>query len=82
MGDILRNLSNGHQVVAITHSPQVASKADTHYYVYKRLKNDRTVTQIKELTIEEQVHVIAVMLSSDPPSDSALQNARELVTGK
>ncbi|NJL75638.1 MAG: AAA family ATPase [Saprospiraceae bacterium] len=82
MGDILRNLSNGHQVVSITHSPQVASKADTHYYVYKRLKNDRTVTQIKELTLDERVHVIAVMLSSDPPSEFAIQNARELVNGK
>lgn len=79
MGDILRNLSNGHQVVSITHSPQVASKADTHFYVYKRLKNDRTVTQIKELTLDERVHVIAVMLSSDPPSEFAIQNARELV---
>lgn len=79
MGEILRNLSNGHQVVSITHSPQVASQADTHYYVYKRVKENRTVTKVKHLTSDERIHVIAIMLSSDPPSPSALQNARELV---
>lgn len=79
MGEILRQLSNEHQVVSITHSPQVASRADTHYYVYKRVKNERTVTQVKALTEEERVHAIAVMLSSDPPSPSAILNARELL---
>ncbi len=79
MGEILRNLSNEHQVVSITHSPQVASQADTHYYVYKRVKADRTVTEVKQLKVEERIHVIAMMLSSDPPSASALQNARELL---
>ncbi len=79
MGEILRNLSNEHQVVSITHSPQVASQADTHYYVYKRVKDDRTVTEVKQLQVEERIHVIAMMLSSDPPSLSALQNARELL---
>ncbi len=80
MGEILRNLSSGHQVVSITHSPQVASQADTHYYVYKRVKENRTVTKVKQLQLEERIHVIAIMLSSDPPSPSALQNARELIT--
>jgi DNA repair protein RecN (Recombination protein N) len=79
MGEILRNLSDEHQVVSITHSPQVASKADTHYYIYKKIKNDRTVTRVKALTDDEKVRAIAVMLSSNPPSDSAMQNARELL---
>ena len=44
MGHILRKLSNEHQVTVITHSPQVASKADVHYYIYKKVSNNRTYT--------------------------------------
>jgi DNA repair protein RecN (Recombination protein N) len=79
MGNILRRLSNQHQVVAITHSPQVTSKADAHYFVYKKDMDDRTVTNVRLLNEEERVRSIAVMLSSNPPSESALQNARELL---
>lgn len=79
MGEILRRLSDEHQVVSITHSPQVASKANTHYFVYKRVKEERTVTHVKPLTPDERIRAIAVMLSSNPPSESALQNARELL---
>jgi len=79
MGEILRKLSDEHQVVSITHSPQVASKANTHYFVYKKVKEERTVTHVKSLTPDEKVRAIAVMLSSNPPSESALQNARELL---
>ncbi|MEM8527589.1 MAG: DNA repair protein RecN [Bacteroidota bacterium] len=79
MGEILRRLSDEHQVVSITHSPQVASKANTHYFVYKKVKEERTVTHVKPLTPDERIRAIAVMLSSNPPSESALQNARELL---
>lgn len=79
MGKILRKLSDEHQVVSITHSPQVASRANTHYYIYKKIKNDRTVTRVKSLNAEEKVKAIAIMLSSNPPSESAMQNARELL---
>ena len=79
MGNILRRLSNEHQVVSITHSPQIASKADAHYFVYKNHTTDRTLTRVKRLSEEERVRSIAVMLSSNPPSDSALENAKELL---
>ena len=81
MGRILTDLAQHHQVVVITHSPQVASRADRHYFVYKRDKKgaDRTITQVRELNKEERIRSIAVMLSQNPPSDSALVNARELV---
>lgn len=81
MGRILRNLSNQHQVVVITHSPQVASKADVHYQVYKQVREDRTVTGVKLLSKEECVISIATMLSQNPPSESAIRNARELIAG-
>lgn len=79
MGNILRNLSNEHQVVTITHSPQVASKADRHYFVFKVDKPERTVTNVRVLSDDDRVRAIAVMLSQNPPSDSALVNARELL---
>lgn len=81
MGNILTDLSQHHQVVVITHSPQVASRADRHFFVYKQDKADadRTITRVRELSREERVRSIAVMLSQNPPSDSALTNARELI---
>lgn len=79
MGNILRQLSDGHQVVSITHSPQVASKADRHYFVYKQLKDDRTVTNVKMLDARERVEAIATMLSQNPPTPSAIENAKELL---
>jgi DNA repair protein RecN (Recombination protein N) len=81
MGRILRNLSNQHQVVVITHSPQVASKADVHYQVYKQVREDRTVTGVKLLSEEDRIISIATMLSQSPPSESAIRNARELLEG-
>ena len=80
MGKILRNLSNQHQVVCITHSPQIASKADTHYYAYKKDAVGRTITKVKALDQTERIRAIATMLSTNPPSDSAIENAKELLT--
>lgn len=79
MGNILRELSNQHQVVTITHSPQVASKADAHYFIYKKEKEDRVVTKVRELDQEERIRAIATMLSQNPPSDAAIANARQLI---
>jgi DNA repair protein RecN (Recombination protein N) len=79
MGNILRQLSNRHQVVSITHSPQIAAKADMHYFVFKRYTEQRTITEIRPLRDEERVRAIATMLSQSPPSESAMENARELL---
>jgi DNA repair protein RecN (Recombination protein N) len=82
MGKILRRLSNEHQVVSITHSPQVASKADFHFFVYKQYDAAKTITRVRRLDRDEEVTAIAVMLSQNPPSDSAIENARELLRKK
>ena len=79
MGAILKKLATHHQVVVITHSPQVASKAEKHYFVYKTNSAERTYTQMRELNKSERIRAIAVMLSQNPPSDSALRNAEELL---
>ncbi len=79
MGLILKELSARHQVISITHTPQIAARADTHYFVYKKVEGQRTVTNIRLLAPDERVRSIAVMLSGNPPSDAAVATARELV---
>jgi DNA repair protein RecN (Recombination protein N) len=79
MGNILQKLASHHQIVVITHSPQVAAKADKHYFVYKTHKEDRTYTNVRPLSTDERIRSIAVMLSQNPPSESAIANAKELL---
>lgn len=79
MGNILRTLSNEHQVITITHSPQVAAKADTHYFVYKEEMPERTLTCVKSLDKDGRIFSIAAMLSQNPPSAYAIENAKELL---
>lgn len=79
MGDMLQKLANHHQVLNITHSPQIASKANTHFYVAKETTSDRTYTRLRLLNNETRLLEIAKMLSGDPPSPSAIENARSLL---
>ncbi len=79
MGRILHDLSLRHQVVSITHTPQIAAKADRHYFAFKQLKGNRTFTQVKELNKEEKIIEIATMLSGSPPTQAAVKNASELL---
>ncbi len=79
MGLILKALSDRHQVVSITHTPQIAARADKHYFVYKKVEDNRTVTNIRLLNPDERVRSIAVMLSGNPPSEAAVETARELI---
>jgi DNA repair protein RecN (Recombination protein N) len=79
MGNILQRLAAEHQVVVITHSPQVASKGHRHYFVYKKVEGERTLTNVRELKGEERVQSVAMMLSQNPPSNAAIENARELL---
>ena len=79
MGQILKELAEKHQVICITHSPQIASKGEVHYYVYKDDSAEKTVAQVKRLNKSERIQAIATMLSSNPPSAAAVKNAKELI---
>ncbi|MFI5159320.1 MAG: DNA repair protein RecN, partial [Sphingobacteriales bacterium] len=79
VGQIMERLSANLQVIAITHLPQIASKGQSHYFVYKDDESAITKTRIKQLDSGERVMEIAKMLSGDKPGESALQNARELL---
>ncbi len=79
MGLILHQLAQKHQIISITHSPQIAAKANQHYFVYKSDIHDKTYTAIKVLSHEERIIELAKMLSGNPPSQAAIANARELM---
>lgn len=79
MGIILQHLSSEHQVISITHSPQIAAKANKHYFVRKKVTGNKTTTAVSLLGTEERILEIAKMLSGNPPSDVAKENARELL---
>jgi DNA repair protein RecN (Recombination protein N) len=72
-------MSGKHQLINITHSPQIAAKADYHYFVYKEVKDKKTKTKIKLLNNEERIVEVAKILSGDPPTQAALENAKELI---
>ena len=79
VGIIMKDLGQSHQVIAITHQPQIAAKADAHFFVYKKEQDKKISTRIKLLSEEERIDTIAQMLSGERPTASALENAREMM---
>jgi DNA repair protein RecN (Recombination protein N) len=79
VGIIMKQLASKRQLVCITHQPQIAGKADAHFFVFKEIKEDRVKTNIRRLTQDERITTIAQMLSGEKPTAAALQNAREMV---
>ena len=79
VGIIMKDLSAGHQVISITHQPQIAAKANTHFFVYKEIRNDRIITAIRQLNADERITTIATMLSGERPTAAAFENAREMI---
>ncbi|MFZ4413759.1 MAG: DNA repair protein RecN [Bacteroidales bacterium] len=79
VGLIMKKMSNDMQLIAITHLPQIAAKADIHYFVSKQSDEKITRSLIKQLNASEKVEEIAKMLSNEKVTVSALENARELM---
>jgi DNA repair protein RecN (Recombination protein N) len=79
VGNIMKELSANHQLISITHQPQIAAKANAHFFVHKAIKDDKIITAVKLLTNDERITTIAQMLSGEKPTAAALQNAREMV---
>lgn len=79
MGEIMKEMSNAMQVMAITHLPQIASKGKMQFKVFKTIKENQTHTEIVLLSKDERVTEIAQMLSGSAVSDSAIIHARELL---
>ncbi|NQT60895.1 MAG: DNA repair protein RecN [Bacteroidetes bacterium] len=82
VGDHLSKLAQKRQVLCITHLASIAVKADTHFSVYKREQNLRTITEVRRLGEDERVAEIARMLSGNSSADSAIAHARDLLQAK
>jgi DNA repair protein RecN (Recombination protein N) len=79
VGKSLKNLSQFHQIVAITHLPQIASLADTHFVVEKAESQGRTVSRLRRLTDEECIKEVAKLMSGEEITEAGLEGARELM---
>lgn len=79
VGEIMKNLSRNHQLISVTHLPQIARTADKHLFIFKETSGAKTQMRMKALNGEERVFEIAKMLSGEKITDGALANARELV---
>ncbi len=79
VGRALKKLSMSHQIIAITHLPQIASFGDAHYSVQKIEKERRTVTTVKKLDGEKRIEEVAKLMSGDKLTEATLDNARELL---
>ena len=75
----LGHLAQSHQIICITHLPQIAAMADSHYKIAKQAVDDKTVTDIVQLDEKETVDELARMLGSDEITDTVRENARELI---
>ena len=82
VGNILADMGKSMQVINITHLPQVASKGNVHYHVYKEENDHSTITRVKLLNDEERVTEVARLLSGSSITEAAMRNARELLKGK
>ena len=81
VGALLKQLALHHQLICITHQPQVAAKGDAHFYVYKEENNAGAVrTQMKVLNKDERIVAIAKMIGGENPSDTAVLTAKELLS--
>lgn len=76
---IMKGLAASRQVICITHQPQIAGKADAHFFVYKSQAGNTVNTGIRKLSSDERIITIAQMLSGEKPTAAALENAREMV---
>jgi DNA repair protein RecN (Recombination protein N) len=81
VGQKLKNLSSSHQVICITHLPQIASYAGTHLKIAKKVRGKRTKVEIKKMEREERTFEIARMLSGDS-SDVSIEHAREILKSR
>ncbi|MFC5625574.1 DNA repair protein RecN [Algoriphagus winogradskyi] len=79
MVGMMQDISKRHQVICITHLPQVAGQGDLHYFVYKDNSSEKTVSKIKLLENEERVMELAKMIAGASPSASAIESAKELL---
>jgi DNA repair protein RecN (Recombination protein N) len=76
---MMNKMAERHQLIVITHLPQMASNGEAHYFVYKDNSTDRTVSKVRKLAGEERIHEIAQMIGGANPTQVAYESAKELL---
>jgi DNA repair protein RecN (Recombination protein N) len=76
---MMTQMAEKHQLIAITHLPQIAAKGEAHFFVYKDNSSAKTISHVKQLTQKERIEEIAKMISGAKPSAKAVENAKELM---
>lgn len=79
LGELMKTMAAHHQLITITHLPQIAARGDAHYFVFKDSSSKKTISNIRELKENERVEEIAKMIGGEKPSKAAIENARELI---
>lgn len=79
MATMMKEMAQNHQVITITHLPQIAARGNTHYFVYKDDEGESTASSIRKLTEEERLTEIAQMIGGKQASESAFDSAKELM---
>ncbi|MDX1628830.1 MAG: DNA repair protein RecN [Fulvivirga sp.] len=79
LGDMMKEMADNHQVITISHLPQIAAKGDQHYFVYKDSTADKSVSKIRQLSSDDRIAEIAKMIGGDKPSEVAYESAKELM---
>jgi DNA repair protein RecN (Recombination protein N) len=79
MGNMMLDMAHSHQIIAISHLPQIASQGTAHYFVYKDNSTAKTMSRIKRLSYDERVVEIAQMIGGKKPSEAIVQEVRELL---
>ena len=79
IGEVLRQSAQGHQILCITHTAQIAALADCHLLIQKNVTNDRTYTEIHPLDTEDRVEALARLISGDHVTELSRANAREML---
>ncbi len=82
LGKMMKTMAERHQLITISHLPQIAAKGDSHFLVYKDNSSKKTISEIKPLTTDERIEEIAKMIGGAKPSSLALANAKELIEAK
>lgn len=79
MASMMRRMSGNHQIISISHLPQIAAKGQAHYYVYKNNEAEQAESMIRKLEPADRLEEIAKMIGGENPSDTARNSARELI---
>lgn len=79
IGEVMNRMSKHHQLIAITHLPQIASRGASHHFVRKQVTGKKTLTEVVSLNEQERILEIARMLSGDKPTASAVATAKDLL---